>query len=300
MHRGFLKGMDKYNEIKKNIIYCPICNNMAVKIIYRYKEMHIYKCSFCYMMFQDRNKPAPCDNYIEKFYGKSSFNARLKIEERRMNRILSHIKNDFAGLRVLEIGSGSGILATLLIKNGAFYYGIEPDPFFYNKILENFPEVKELVYNCSLSDANIQKDSYDIIIMVDTLEHIAHPNNFLRELNSYLKANGKLYIEVPNESLLSLKGCLRKVVGLYSGYPAHPSHVNMFTRASLKRLLCSAGFNSKISQLSILGDYARMSAILGHDDNLLVRLICVFFQLTKLDIIFQQGNILAVAYKANL
>ena len=154
---------------------------------------------------------------------------------------------------------------------------LNPALFFYNKILEKFPEIKETVYNCSLSDANIQKNSFDIIIMVDTLEHITYPNDFLKELSCYLKENGKLYIEVPNESLLGFKGYLRKVVGLYSGYPTHPNHVNMFTQASLKRLLCSAGFNSRVSQFSILGDYARMSIIFSENYNLLTHLICVFF-----------------------
>lgn len=301
IHNNFLDLLNKKIISLKLIssVYCPLCGKTKTKIIYRYKDMCIYKCFFCYMMFQDSSKVVSEDPMYKKFYDEALLEYRIKLEEKRIQQISSYLKCNFKGLKVLEIGTGTGVLASLIIDQGAEYRGLETSEFFLKQILNNFPYLYNNVKNCILTNANFEKNYFDLILIIDTLEHIPFPAVFLEQLKTYLKNNGRIYIEVPNESLLIFKGYIRKILGLYNSYPTHPEHVNLFTMKTLKKTLNLAGFFPTLSQMTILGNFERMKIILGVRRHDLARLISNFFSLAKLDIIFQQGNIRAFATKAH-
>ncbi len=282
---------------------CYLCESEDVGLIYNFKNMRIYKCASCQLMFQDYSSKVDseldnlCENIYKKVYFKVSKKDNLNITHEILNRIRNYCDFNFKDLSILEIGVGSGMLASQLMENGAGYWGIEPSQFFYNKISEYFPEIKNRICNSSLVNANMPKNNFDLIIMIDTLEHIPYPHIFLKQLRPYLKENGKLYIEVPNESFFGVRGYLRKILKIYLGLPTLPDHVNLFTKRTLARILHSAGFTSfRLRQFTILGDYPKIKRMLNYKMNILAWVISVFFRITKLDIILQQGNIAVVVY----
>lgn len=282
---------------------CYLCESENVRVIYDFKNMHIYKCASCHLMFQDYSSKADLelDNLSENIYKKVYFGVSKKdnfnIAQEILNRIRNYCHFGFKDLSILEIGVGSGMLASQLMENGADYRGIELSQFFYDKISESFPEIKKRICNSSLADANMPKHNFDLIIMIDTLEHIPYPHIFLKQLRPYLKENGKLYIEVPNESFFGIRGYLRKILRIYLGLPTFPDHVNLFTKRTMGKVLRSAGFTSfRLKQFTILGDYSKIRRMLNHKMNIWAWVISVFFRFTKLDLILQQGNIAVVVY----
>lgn len=72
---------------------------------------------------------------------------------------------------------------------------------------------------------------YDIIVMLQVLEHIVKPGELLREVFRLLKPDGYLYVDVPNIDSASFNYLNQKHVHI-SSY----GHVSMFNRESLIKL----------------------------------------------------------------
>lgn len=292
-------------------IFCPICKGRTIKTIYSYKNICIHRCSYCGTMFREpyniipQDKCNECQNRcfdknkcLDTSYTKSLLALRIKLEKKRMMRIKSHLQNDFSRQSVLEIGAGTGALASLMITQGADYKGVEPSSVFYRELLDNFPYLKEKVTNCCLTCISFKKNYFDLIVIIDVLQFIPYPIEFLNQLKDYLKKDGVLYIELPNEFLLRYRAGVRKMLGLYSGFPIHPGHINLFTKKTLKMVLNEVGFKSyQLYQITVAGDHLRMEMTLKRKLPWLLQISCDFCRFTKLDLFFQQGNIVGVFHR---
>jgi len=95
-------------------------------------------------------------------------------------------------LKILEIGPGLGNNIKTLNMYGLLDI-LEIDPNFHNYLKKNY---KSLINNF-YSDVSELKNDYDLIVMLDVLEHIEYPKAFLKELNKNLNKNGNLIIGVP-------------------------------------------------------------------------------------------------------
>tara|TARA_A100001035_G_scaffold278331_1_gene277012 strand:- start:1818 stop:2528 length:711 start_codon:yes stop_codon:yes gene_type:complete len=95
-------------------------------------------------------------------------------------------------LKILEIGPGLGNNVKTLNRYGLLDI-LEIDKNFYTYLKKNY---KSLINNF-YSDVNELKDDYDLIVMLDVLEHIEYPKAFLKKLNNNLHKNGNIIIGVP-------------------------------------------------------------------------------------------------------
>ena len=104
--------------------------------------------------------------------------------------------------KVLEIGSGSGILLNLLSENfkDIIFEGIEPFGEGFSSLnylnsfsRENGVSIKNIGYE-ELSSNN----KYDLIFCINVFEHLNNWRNFLKKMSSLLKKNGKLIVLCPN------------------------------------------------------------------------------------------------------
>ena len=125
----------------------------------------------------------------------------MKIEECAApgihDTVLKIIKNEKKG-RILDIASGYGSISHSLSKMDFEVYAADIDP----------SKFKPKDIKCVQVDANKElpwnNEYFDIIISVETLEHLENPWNFIRETHRILKPKGKLIITTPNvESWIS-------------------------------------------------------------------------------------------------
>ena len=113
--------------------------------------------------------------------------------------ILSVMKNlDFRD--VLEIGPGSGVLSREIIKirkakgkkididcieiDKEFYRVLKKQKIFRNTYNKNFEEIRI-------------KGKYDLIILLDVLEHLKNDRQAIKKLNNLNRKNGHLILAVP-------------------------------------------------------------------------------------------------------
>jgi 2-polyprenyl-3-methyl-5-hydroxy-6-metoxy-1,4-benzoquinol methylase len=267
----------------KNLKECPICLNKDIKLLLKQKdknlgipgEFSLYECSNCRGIFLN---PQPSAKESEKFYPKreyysldkiktndNSMKTRIKLKLFRIyfsegkniidNIFFSPIKFIARGtlvkkgIKLLDIGSGSGQFLYEMKQFGMDVYGIEPG---------KFDEEGDKKYNLNikkgdLKSAKYKKEYFDLITINHVLEHLINPNETLLEIKKILKKNGTLIIGVPNTNSLA------KIIYGKNWYQFDiPRHVINYSEKNLSFILNKNGFkvkniryNSRPSQFSV-------------------------------------------------
>lgn len=99
-------------------------------------------------------------------------------------------KNLILDKEILDFGCGAGGFLKLVNNKAKNIYGVEIDNItkFYDKEIKIKKNIKDF------------QKKFDIITLFHVLEHIPEPINFLIDLKKYIKPNGIIIIEVPNDN----------------------------------------------------------------------------------------------------
>jgi len=146
--------------------------------------------------------------------------------------------------RVLDVGCGAGALGAALKfeRPETMVTGIELDPRAAARartLLDAVAEGDAVERLRALPDA-----SFDAILFADLLEHLAQPEQALREARRLLAPGGAVVASLPNVRHWSV---LRQLLEGEFRYEAagilDRTHLRFFTRSSALRLLAAAGFD---------------------------------------------------------
>ena len=107
-------------------------------------------------------------------------------------------------LSILEIGCGGGVIPFQLLEEGYKfnYLGIDKEAESINsanKILEKYTEqsVSFISENVENLQNEIRLDYYEIILLVDIIEHLDNANELLQKIFKRIKPGCKIIISVP-------------------------------------------------------------------------------------------------------
>lgn len=101
--------------------------------------------------------------------------------------------------KILDVGIGSGIMAERLKSlEITDIYGIEIDQDTINKLMPLYKDIKTDINKLPIKD-------FDYCLMLDVLEHLTNPFEFLETLKKYLNDNAILLISVPNIAHWSIR-----------------------------------------------------------------------------------------------
>lgn len=93
-------------------------------------------------------------------------------------------------LRILDAGSGTGILSQELTELGHEVYSID---------LKNQANLKVRFKKADLNkDIPFPDKCFDVILLVEVIEHLENPRHFFREVKRLLKKRGVLILTTPN------------------------------------------------------------------------------------------------------
>jgi 2-polyprenyl-3-methyl-5-hydroxy-6-metoxy-1,4-benzoquinol methylase len=142
--------------------------------------------------------------------------------------------------KILDVGCGDGRLLALLRDFGDPDWALLGLEFDENAIAQcrslGFEAFAERVED--FADRPDQQGSYDAIIMLQLIEHVDDPALLCERVHLLLKPGGVFIIETPN--LAGLDYQLFK--GRWWGHYHFPRHWNLFSSASLVRMLEERGF----------------------------------------------------------
>ncbi len=117
------------------------------------------------------------------------------------------ILRDFCqGKTVLDIACGEGYGSAIIAKEwGAKeVIGVDISEEAINSAQSNFGGYDNLKFlQCSVYELNniIKNKKFDIIVSLETIEHLELPEDFLRIINDHKKQNGLIVISCPNDNL---------------------------------------------------------------------------------------------------
>jgi len=144
---------------------------------------------------------------------------------------------------VLDIGCGHGYLRPFLGSNFSRYIGA--DVVRYSE----FPSTDEFTYvNLEKERVPLADDIADVVVCVETIEHLENPRSFMRELVRLAKVGGWVVVTTPNQlSLLSLLTLISK--RRFSAFQDvhYPAHLTALLESDLVRMAAEC----KLTEVSI-------------------------------------------------
>jgi len=195
------------NAVKNNV--CPVCSSNSTRLISIYRSNrpflsvdNLCKCDLCELVYCH---PLPSDSELNDYYegglyydivsdpaDKSFTDFSYKIAKSRLSLILRKVElSDEA--RVLDIGAGNGQFGRALkeISSETEYYALDPDP----KCINSWGEWVDRKHG-KLNE--IERNSIDLVVMNQVLEHVTSPIEFIETIKGLLRLGGYLYTDVPN------------------------------------------------------------------------------------------------------
>jgi 2-polyprenyl-3-methyl-5-hydroxy-6-metoxy-1,4-benzoquinol methylase len=135
--------------------------------------------------------------------------------------------------KILDIGCGSGILATLVSPD--LYKGFDIDITSINQANKNYPN------HSFCLELPSENENFDIIVLLATIEHVASPVEFLTFISKYLKKDpsGSIILTTPNPAFEKIYS-FGVYLGLFSKH-ANEEHEELigFTRIKEIADLCN-------------------------------------------------------------
>lgn len=111
-------------------------------------------------------------------------------------------KLDLRGKRVLEIGCGTGGRTAFLASQGVERaVGIDINAaeieVARREVPKLFPEVASLVeYHVAMESGRLDIGEFDVVVLIDCLEHVVSPPDMLRLAHDYMRPGGQCYISL--------------------------------------------------------------------------------------------------------
>jgi len=144
--------------------------------------------------------------------------------------------------RVLDIGPGSGVIGEALRQRGfERLSAIEIDP----EARENLKPIYSRI-EMSLDPYERDGSRFDLVLLLDVLEHMAQPFEFLARVRSLLPNGAGVLISVPNIAHWSMRLCLLFGFFEYTNRGLlDQTHLQFFNRRRFERLITSHGFRAQ-------------------------------------------------------
>lgn len=167
------------------------------------------------------------------------------------------------GSTVLDIGCATGYFAKeLKDRKNCRVWGID-----INKDALNIAKKYcEEVYQRDLSHIHslpVKRHFFDVILILDVIEHLPNPENLLTILHTYLKKDGIAVVSLPNIAFISIRLMLARGKFTYRDTGIMDrTHMRFFTKETFLELFSKTGWHvedfdvaSGFSQITTIGKY---------------------------------------------
>ncbi|MFH2146188.1 MAG: class I SAM-dependent methyltransferase [Candidatus Omnitrophota bacterium] len=233
--------------MKEFDVKCRACQGKRVQWLFFSQNVHgrhllgreqfgIYECADCKIVFTDVTADK---DYYEKYYFKSYYSDAysrglfgkllLMLKNIVFRRRLKLIKKyQPQAKNILEIGCGQGeFLRYLPAKFNK--YGVEINKSACDYIKKHDNGI--VLYNDNIDDKFQNRgEKYDVILMWHVFEHVANPENFIKNISNFLAKDGVIILEIPNRESIGFN--LTKSDWFHLDTPRH---LFIYSRICLER-----------------------------------------------------------------
>lgn len=155
-------------------------------------------------------------------------------ERERAHDVLTRIERHERPGHLLDIGCGYGYLLQLATERGWQAVGVNPNA---REAQYARAEMGVAVPARIVEEAGFPDASFDVVSLVEVLEHLADPVSVLSQANRVLRPGGLLYLQTPDLDCVEARLLKRRWVMLYVN-----SHWFFYSDRPLRQLLQRTGF----------------------------------------------------------
>lgn len=219
---------------------CPSCQRP--NIMFWPSRINLQICKDCNLIFQTKESIKEKVEYGTDYYDYWGMDKYFKeVRRLKVNTSLSYLnlldkKLGIKGNNLLDIGCAYGFTLEAAKSLGLNPYGVEVSPAAKYAKSQGFQ-----VFDGDLINAPFKSNYFDIITMLDVIEHIFEPKHFLTHIHNLLKQSGSIIVVTPDISSIS-----QKILG-NKWFHLKEEHVCYYSHQSMEALLEQTGFDLKYS-----------------------------------------------------
>jgi glycosyltransferase involved in cell wall biosynthesis len=163
----------------------------------------------------------------------------------RYNRFMWELLQPFVGRKILEVGSGTGLLTRHLARRGSVM-ATDIDADYVELLRRRYadsPNVSVQLFDLAKSpDGSVPKASFDTVICSNVLEHTQDDGAALNAMHEALEPGGRLVLVVP------------AIKAIYGEIDRAIHHHRRYSREEIESKLRAAGFDVEhVSYFNMLG-----------------------------------------------
>jgi 2-polyprenyl-3-methyl-5-hydroxy-6-metoxy-1,4-benzoquinol methylase len=197
------------------------------------QTLSLWKCCSCGFRFAHKDELTELTSMYERLIDVEYEESR-ETRTLQMRWLLDSVLAACPGSRsLLDVGAGMGLLVAEARRRGLSAVGVEPSRFFVHSAASRGLEVLQGVF----PHPALTGRRFDLIFLVDVIEHVAEPVRLLRECGSALEGNGVLAVVTPDVSSLAAR-----ILGP-RWWHFRLAHVGYFDRRSLAHGAGEAGLS---------------------------------------------------------
>jgi 2-polyprenyl-3-methyl-5-hydroxy-6-metoxy-1,4-benzoquinol methylase len=232
---------------------CPVCGGSQYRELYRFDPSKcipgtVVRCANCRAMWKMLRDPEkPIADYYDDSYAASDYWEHEDEALRALRKVRDAITSAIGaeGKSLLDVGCGPGVFLGLAREAGFNAVGVELNPTLAQMARER---TGVEVVTGDFTALEMADRKFDVITVLDLIEHVADPIDLLKRCRGLLKPGGHVVVYTPNHAglivrvaagiyRLSLGRVSRPVAEIFDGV-----HVVFFDAASLTSVLTQAGF----------------------------------------------------------
>lgn len=201
----------------------------------------------------------------------SSNPTRRWLHRSRRDWVMAQIaKAPVAGGKALEIGPGSGVYLPALAERFQSVTATDiEDEFLVNarKLAEKLPGLT--ARRDDASNSSLPDKEFDLVLCTEVVEHIERSDLVIKNIHRILSDDGTLILTTPQRysflemtaKIAFLPGIRRIVQAVYAEPVLELGHINLMTRATVRKQLADAGF--QVEEHYLCGFYFPLIAEFG-------------------------------------
>jgi len=171
-------------------------------------------------------------------YDYKAGNIAMVYKERALEILQKYVSKN---AKILDAGCAFGDLLALLDENNFTTYGIDISQYALNRA-KKITKAQLILGN--LNKKLPYKDNFfDAVFVLDVIEHLESPYQFLLEMQRVLKKGGILFVQTPNINSIFERFAKEK----WFAY-TDQTHLYLFNRKSLRFILEKSGFTVLYNQ----------------------------------------------------
>jgi 2-polyprenyl-3-methyl-5-hydroxy-6-metoxy-1,4-benzoquinol methylase len=153
----------------------------------------------------------------------------------KANKIIAvledYFKDGFKNLKLLDIGSSTGIITKALSEKFSVTIGIDIDEKAIKYSKENFENNQLHFFMQDSMNINFPDNSFDVINCTHIYEHVPDSQQLMREIYRILKPNGVCFFSAANRLVLMEAHYKLPLLSVMPKWMAH-KYIKLFNKAS--------------------------------------------------------------------